>query len=519
MSQLTRSIEESVVEGLGHLSDQGALVVRSGRYTGRAVKERHIVQRPETLGKIKWGPSNEPLSLDFSNEIFSQLERKLAALKTHVFLGNLAGHHLEVISSSPWHIAFCENMFRTGAIPGYLKGLSYYNKITIFHDPWGKVSDLGLSLVSKTVGDTLVLLDPIEMRVAIIGTGYLGEIKKSAFSICNYSLPDFDILPLHASANCLADGSDTCLLFGLSGTGKTTLSASPDRLLIGDDEIIWSKHGVSNLEAGCYAKTTNLTEDREPEIYRAVNRFGSILENVSLNPGTRETEFSSRAITQNARGSYSLSSFERCYRQDIEAAHPKSIVFLTADAIGALPAVAKLDLWQAQYHFLSGYTSKVAGTEMGVHHPSAAFSHCYGEPFMPRYPSVYSRLLAEFVKNHKAEVWLLNTGWTQGGYGHGERYPLQTTRRILAQIQSGKLKCESMIAHPIFGFSVPTACDGVDSNLLQVPSGPQVNDLAALFLKNATRFSDEVDRDVIECGGPRLAVPVEINRTGDSKAA
>ncbi len=514
MSQVTKFIEESIVNRLGHLSRRGALVVKTGRYTGRAVKERYVVERPETKEQIKWGKSNQPISFEFSNEVFQKLERKLSTSKSHVFLGNIAGHHLEIISNSPWHIAFCENMFRGGEIPHFLKGLSYYKKIAILHDPWSKVSELGISFSSET----LIILDPVDMRIAIIGTGYSGEIKKSAFSICNYSLPDFEILPLHASANCLPDGTGTCLLFGLSATGKTTLSASPDRLLIGDDEIIWTKHGVSNLESGCYAKLIDLTEDREPEIFRAANRFGAILENVSLNEESREIDFTSRQITENTRGSYSLSSFERSFRQDMEAESPKNIVFLTADALGALPAVAKLDLWQAQYHFLSGYTSKVAGTEMGVHHPSTVFSHCFGEPFMPRYSSVYSRLLEKFAKEHHTDIWLLNTGWTHGGYGHGERYPLQTTRRILSRIQSGALRNEPMIAHPVFGFMVPTACEGVDSNVLRIPFGPQVDDLAFQFTKNASRFSGEVDPDVIERGGPRIA-SVKPTRVEEVKAA
>ena len=498
MSQRTRLIEESILNKTGHLSNSGALTVRSGRYTGRAVKERYFVERVETKDKINWGKVNQPISLEFSDQLFKNLEAKLTTSKNYVFKGSVAGRNLEVISTSPSHIAFCENMFRSTEIPPFLKGLANYKEVTILHDPWGKVSDLGLTFPSET----LIVLDPIEMKIGIIGSGYSGEIKKSAFSLSNYSFPDLDVLPLHASANCLPDGSDTCLLFGLSATGKTTLSASSERLLIGDDEIIWTKQGVSNLEGGCYAKLIDLTEEREPEIYRAVNRFGSILENVSLNQETGEVDFASRFITENTRGSYSLETYGRAYRQDVEAEGPKTIVFLTADALGALPAVAKLDSWQAQYHFLSGYTSKLGGTEMGIRHPTAVFSPCFGEPFMPRHPSVYAQMLEQFASRCETQIWLLNTGWTNGGYGQGERMPLQVSRRILEQIQAGILEKSPKTKHPIFGFQVPTVCDGVDPKFLRIPSGPQVSNLANEFTKNAARFSANVDPQVIKRGAP-----------------
>jgi phosphoenolpyruvate carboxykinase (ATP) len=372
-------------------------------------------------------------------------------------------------------------------------------KIHILHDPFGKVLDLGVQFSS----DVLVILDPVELRVAIIGTAYAGEIKKAAFSLCNYWLPHDGILPMHASANCLEDGSETTLLFGLSGTGKTTLSASPDRLLIGDDEIAWGQNGIFNLEGGCYAKLINLNPEREPEIYRACNRFGAILENVVFDAWSRRVDFDSAARTENTRGSYSLREYEKAYAQNLSAEAPRNIVFLLADAFGATPAVARLDPWQAQYHFLAGYTAKVAGTEMGVREPKATFSACFGEPFMPLHPTVYSEMLARFSERCKTRLWLLNTGWTNGGYGKSSRFPLTVTRSILSAIQSGDLERQRAIRHPIFGFEVPQSCPGVDSKWLEAPMGAEVRGLARKFIENMRRFDQGIDRRILE-GGPTL---------------
>lgn len=499
MKNRAEMIEEAVLKRSGRLSDHGALMVDTGKYTGRATAERYIVRRPETEKEVFWSATNQPIDFDFARQLYSALEAKLSTLKPHTFRGNLGGHALEMISPSPWHIAFAENMFRDGEIPHFLRGLDQYGPIKILHDPFGKVSDLGLSFKSET----LIVLDPIELKVAIIGTAYAGEIKKSAFSLCNYSLPDAEVLSMHASANCLSNGTSSCLLFGLSGTGKTTLSASPDRYLVGDDEILWTKGGLSNLESGCYAKLIDLTKEREPEIYRAVNQFGSIVENVALGSNDREIDFSSRARTENTRGSYPIDSYEKAFDQSREAEGPANIVFLIADAFGALPAVAKLNSWQAQYHFMSGYTSKVAGTEMGVKEPKSVFSACFGEPFMPRHPSVYAKLLAYYAERSGANIWLLNTGWTGGGYGVGTRFPLQVTRKILCEIQSGDLQHQAMIRHPVFGFLVPAACKGVDASCLQIPSGSIVDSLASQFRNNFERFSDHVDSEVKNLGGPK----------------
>lgn len=499
MKQTAMLIEDTLRMEQGHLSDTGALIVQTGKFTGRATHERFIVDRPETQEQVHWGAVNQRMDQSRSSQVFKALEQSLATKKTFHFSGNIGGHPLTVLSTSPWHIAFSENMFRSGPFPRFLKGLDSYGEIKIFHSPYESAQNLGAGLSTEA----LILLDPIELKIAIIGTAYAGELKKSAFSLLNYSLPDFGILPMHASANCHKDGSDTCILFGLSGTGKTTLSASPDRFLIGDDEILWTKHGVSNLEAGCYAKLIDLTEMREPEIFQAVNRFGSIVENVSFDPNTHEIDFSSRIRAENTRGSYPLASFEKVFSQDKEADVPKTIIFLTADAFGALPVVARLDSFQAQYHFISGYTAKVAGTEMGVTEPKAVFSCCFGEPFMPREPSLYAKILGELAARSETSIWLLNTGWTQGGYGKGKRFPLPISRQILSKIQLGELNHVPMVEHPLFGFQVPTECSGIDSSWLAIPEGPHVLTIAKEFVKNMERFSGKIDPEIIKRGGPK----------------
>ncbi len=309
---------------------------------------------------------------------------------------------------------------------------------------------------------------------------------------------------MHASANCRADGSHASVLFGLSGTGKTTLSADPERALVGDDEIVWTDDGLWNLEGGCYAKLIDLDADKEPEIFRAISKPGAILENVSMDEAGR-INFADRAKTENTRGSYPLSSLKSIYRQDRGAQAPRTIVFLTADAFGALPAVARLDSHQAQYHFISGYTAKVAGTEMGVKEPKAAFSTCFGAPFMPRPSAVYAKLLAERARASGASVWLLNTGWTGGGYGKGPRFPIPVTRALLRAIQSGELEGGSFVKHPVFGFEVPTRVPGVEASYLALPEGDGAAKLARLFAENIAKNHPELSgHEIVAKGGPRI---------------
>jgi phosphoenolpyruvate carboxykinase (ATP) len=494
--QVVEWIETTISMGLGRLSSTGALVVNTGQRTGRSTEERFVVQNENNKNLVDWGTVNKPIDPAFADQFFNGLTQRLNGLKQKfVSEGFVGGFNVKTTSASPWHAIFASNMFRDTPV----KSLLNQKQIEIFHLPFDRVSDLGLKFNSET----LLVLDPERFRIGIIGTAYAGEIKKSAFTLCNYHLPSLGVLPMHASANCLEDGTNSSVLFGLSGTGKTTLSASPDRFLIGDDEIVWGPGGLSNLEGGCYAKLIDLKREKEPEIYRAVNQFGSIMENVVMD-SNREVDFCSNQITENTRGSYNLHALPKVFDVSREAQAPKTVVFLTADAFGALPSVARLSPEQAQYHFISGYTAKVAGTEIGVKEPKAAFSTCFGAPFMPRPSSVYAKLLAEYASKYKASIWLLNTGWANGGYGKGERFPISVSRRILAAIQDGRLEKEKSNRHPVFGFEVPKNCPGLESNWLNVPEGGSVRDLAQKFVKNFEKYSGHTEKSIAELGGPTL---------------
>ena len=487
----------------GRLSPDGALMVDTGKHTGRAAKHRFVVSHESLAKTVDWGKVNKPIDVSLANKFFLGLEKRLSEAGDNFQMNGFVGAFpVKVTSTSPWHIAFAKNMFRDSGIASVLNLLPEGQTIEIFHDPYGKISkDYDLDWDSDTAGDTLIVLDLEEMRVGITGTAYAGEIKKSAFSACNYLLPAYGIFPMHASANCEKDGSNSSVLFGLSGTGKTTLSADPNRALIGDDEIIWTGNGLSNLEGGCYAKLINLSKEAEPEIHSACHRPETILENVTFDESSNALDFDDSSKTENTRGSYDISVLSNVFEQTRESDSPKTNVFLTADAFGAFPAVARLDFWQAQYHFISGYTAKVAGTELGVTEPTAAFSACFGAPFMPRHPTVYAEMLAAKAKQTNATVWLLNTGWV-GGAQKGERFPIKVSRALLTAIQNGELAKQDTVRHPVFGFEVPTSCPGVDSNWLSLPKGAHVEALAEKFKKNFDQFIDVVELDVAVKGGP-----------------
>jgi len=491
-------INEALKLGQGSLNKAGAFVIETGKYTGRAVDARYVVDRPETHSAIDWNKVNKPLDSVFADSYFAALQKRLSEKQTYTYRGFVGFFPIEVTTCSPWHAAFAANMFRTSPSPVNRVDVKALPTIKIWHDPAAKVSDLGLEFSAET----LIALDPSKLQVAIVGTGYAGEIKKSAFTLCNFKTPEFGIFPMHSSANCLEDGSQTSVMFGLSGTGKTTLSADPKRALIGDDEILWSTSGVSNLEGGCYAKLIDLDPEKEPDIFQAVSRPGAIQENVVMDPTTKEVDFYSRAKTENTRGSYPLNFLKKVFKQDVEAAPATSIVFLMADAFGAMPAAAKLNHEQAQYYFLSGYTAKVAGTELGVKEPQAAFSPCFGAPFMPRRPAEYAQLLKSMSEKSGAQVWLLNTGWMKGGYGKAKRFPIPVSRTLLTAIQTGELDKQPRVKHPVFGFEVPTSCPGIGPEFLAVADGAEVEALAEKFLKNAAAWKD-VDTKIIEMGGPR----------------
>jgi len=491
--------EEAIRLGLGQFSKDGAFIAETGKYTGRSTKERFIVNRPEVTNQIDWGKVNQAMKPVVADEFFRLIQAKLSGTtKTYKSNGFVAGFPISTISLSPWHIAFANNMFREKVIPEIAAQIGKAKKIQIFHDPFSKVSDYGISFPYEAA----IILDMYEMKVCIIGTAYAGEIKKSAFTLCNFKFPELGIMPMHASANCFSDGSNSSIMFGLSGTGKTTLSAVHDRSLIGDDEIIWTHSGLSNLEGGCYAKLINLSPENEPEIFKATNRFGAILENVVVDTNTRTPDFFDISKTENTRGSYPITALENVFNQNIESNQPKSIIFLTADAFGALPAVAHLNFWQSQYHFVSGYTAKIAGTEIGIKEPQATFSACFGAPFMPRHPFEYAKLLAEFAKKYNVSVWLLNTGWTGGDYHTGKRFPIKISRIILAAIQNGTLAQQPMFKHPVFGFEVPKSCPGVENKWLKIPTGASVIELGKKFDINIKKFENKLDKQVVTLGGP-----------------
>lgn len=494
-------IQEAARMEMGAITPQGAFVVETGAFTGRAADKRYVVGHPELRQSVDWGSTNKPIDAGTAQVIFERLEAKLGAGGTYSMKGYASVFPLEVVSLSPWHIAFAMNMFRDQPLGSFSESVRSPRSIRILHDPYGKVSQLGV----RWPDETLIIVDPLDLKVAIIGTAYAGEIKKSAFTLCNFLFPEFQFFPMHASANCRKDGSQSSVLFGLSGTGKTTLSADPERYLIGDDEIVWSPSGISNLEAGCYAKLIKLSKENEPQIYKACFQPGTILENIAYDRSSGAIDFDSDKKTENTRGSYTISALgDMVYDQSVEASHPKTVIFLTADAFGAMPAVAKLNAEQAQYHFVSGYTAKLAGTEMGVKEPTAAFSNCFGAPFMPRPAGVYARLLEDCTIKHGTSVWILNTGWTGGPYGVGKRFPIPVTRTILRAIQSGALNQAPMQKHPIFGFEVPTEIPGVEAKYLEIPKGPQVDELAKKFAKNMENFAKHLDRQVIERGGPKI---------------
>lgn len=483
-------LQRSVSSGRASLTQAGALVVDTTPNTGRSTEERYVLRDESNEKLVAWGKSNQPLNRELADPLFNKVIQRLIGSDCYQVQAYVAHVPLTVYTTSPWHALFARTMFRK--IP--LSDGGPERTLRIYHDPYGKVSDYGVSLPHEKI----IVLDTREMRILIIGTAYAGEIKKSAFSMANFLLPDLNHFPMHAAANCRPDGTESCVLFGLSGTGKTSLSADPARALIGDDEIVWSPTGLSNLEGGCYAKLINLDPEKEPLIYKAVLRPGAILENVVVR-SDGNPDFSDQSKTENTRGSYPIEFLENIYPQDREAEEPRSVVFLTADAFGALPAVAKLDLEQARYHFLSGYTAKLAGTEIGVTEPQATFSACFGAPFMPRPSSVYADLLVERLRKSGASVWILNTGWTGGAYGKGKRFPFAVSRALLRAIQNGQLEREPMREHPIFGFQVPLQCAGVDPSYLSIPEGPHVEELARKFAANFKKFGMRAG------GGPRLS--------------
>jgi len=493
-------VEQAVARGEGVLAKEGPLVVETGRFTGRSAQDKYMVRDAETDATIWWGKSNAAMA----PEKFAALKADfLAALadKNELFVQDLFGGsqpehrvNVRVVNELAWHNLFIRTMLvrpKDGELAGFVPEYTIIDLPSFRADP-ARHGCRSETVIAVSLTDKLILIG---------GTQYGGEMKKSVFGLLNYLLPAKGVMPMHCSANIGADG-DTAVFFGLSGTGKTTLSADASRTLIGDDEHGWSDTAVFNFEGGCYAKVIRLSAVAEPEIYATTQRFGTILENVVIG-GDGKLDLDDNTLTENTRAAYPIDFIPNASKDNMGPV-PRNIVMLTADAFGVLPPIAKLTSDQAMYHFLSGYTAKVAGTEIGVTEPEATFSTCFGAPFMPRHPSVYGNLLKERIAKGGVDCWLVNTGWTGGKYGTGRRMPIKATRALLNAALDGSISDAEFRTDPNFGFQVPVAVLGVDSAMLnpretwsdKIDYDITAQKLVHLFIDNFAQFADDVDEGV-----------------------
>lgn len=501
-------IEQIILRGEAVLSRSGAVVVNTGKHTGRSPNDKFSVNAGLPASEIWWGKTNQPIDQIKFEQVLHKIRAYLQG--RDVFVQDLqAGAHPEykvpirIITEKAWAALFSSNLF-INLPPDEL--VDFKPQYTIFHCPDFRVDPA----FDSTKSSTLIAIDFTQNTILIAGTSYAGEIKKSIFTVMNYILPRTKVLSMHCAAN-LGKNQDVALFFGLSGTGKTTLSSDPDRLLIGDDEHGWADDGVFNFEGGCYAKTIHLRPELEPLIWTATQSFGSVLENVTCDPVTRSLDFDDDHRTENTRGAYPISFIKNSVASG-RAGHPTNIFFLTADAFGIFPPIARLDIDQAMYYFLSGYTSKLAGTETGLGaEPQATFSTCFGAPFLPLHPKVYADLLGQKLSKHKAQVWLVNTGWTGGPYGTGHRIRLPLTRAMIRAVLSGALHKKPFHKDPFFGFSIPDECPDVPTNVLNPQStwsDPEAFEanaemLTKRFVENFEQFKGEVPESIIKAG-PQL---------------
>lgn len=496
--------EESLARDESHLAADGPLIVRTDPYTGRSPDDRFLVEDDETRENINWGEFNKPTDA----ETFDHLLDRLTAFAEgrdlfvqDVFAGQDESYRFPVraITQKAWHSLFISNMFVEGDADELADFEPSFTILDLCEFEANPERD-------NTNSEAFILVSFEKNLVIIGGTHYGGEMKKSIFAVLNYVLPSHGVLPMHCSANTDEDGN-TAVFFGLSGTGKTTLSADASRTLIGDDEHGWTEDGIYNFEGGCYAKMIDLDPEEEPEIYGTTERFGTILENVVVDSETREPDFTDDSITRNTRGSYPISFIPNASSSG-QAGHPNYVIFLTYDAFGVLPPVSQLSPAQAMYHFLSGYTAKVAGTERGVTDPKATFSACFGEPFMVRHPSVYAELLGEKIREHDATCWLVNTGITGGPYGTGQRVPLKYTRAMINGVLSGRLDEVSTTQEPFFGLHIPDSVEEVPDRVLQprrtwddkAAYDEQAQKLARMFSDNFEKYENEAAPEIIEAG-------------------
>jgi phosphoenolpyruvate carboxykinase (ATP) len=496
----------AIARGEARLAEGGPLVVDTGRHTGRSPKDKFVVREPGSEERIWWGSVNQAIDEErfegLRDKVVSYLEpRDLFVIDA--FAGADPAHRLgvRVVTYSPWHALFAKTLFID---PDEEELEAFEPQALVLHAPAVEADPP----VDGTRSSTFVLLHPSRGEVVIGGTEYAGEIKKSIFTLMNDRLPLDGVVPMHCSANVGDDGK-VAIFFGLSGTGKTTLSADPSRRLIGDDEHGWGSSGIFNIEGGCYAKVIRLSPVAEPDIYRTTRTFGTVLENVVADEdGVLDLDDASK--TENTRAAYKLEQISNVLPEK-RAGHPSAVVMLTADAFGILPPIARLTKPQAMFYFVSGYTAKVAGTEIGVSEPQATFSACFGAPFLPQPPVVYARMLGEKLDEHGSRVWLVNTGWTGGQFGEGERMPIEATRALLHAALSGALESVEYRTDPIFGFEVPVEVPAVDSHLLDPRStwaDPEAYDrkareLARMFRDNFEKYADDASAETL-AAGPRV---------------
>ena len=495
-------VEQIIARKEGILSSTGALSVKTGKFTGRSPDDKYIVDDEVTHNSVNWGKVNHPISEEHFDKLFRRMKKHIEDKEFFVFDGFVGAdpdHRLaiRVINNRSWHNLFARQLFirPTGG------------ELENFKPEFTLISCDDFAAIPEDEGtrtETFIIINFKKKLVLIGSTSYAGEIKKAMFSIMNFLLPRKGVFPMHCSAN-VGSGDDTALFFGLSGTGKTTLSADPDRRLVGDDEHGWSDQGVFNFEGGCYAKCINLKQEKEPQIWNAI-RFGSVMENVVMQDGNREPDFDDGSLTENTRVAYPLDYIDGAVIPSI-AGHPKVIVFLTADAFGVMPPIAKLTKESAMYHFMSGYTSKLAGTERGITEPKETFSHCFGAPFMPLHAQEYAKMLGEKITEHGTRVYLINTGWTGGPYGVGKRMNLTYTRAMVSAALNGEIDKVPIKHHSTFNLDMPSSCPGVPDEVLDPRNTWSDKDrydaaakrLATLFIKNFEKFGN-VSKEIVQAG-------------------
>ena len=504
--------EEAISRGEGHLTEGGPLLVYTGKWTARAAEDKYIVKEQETQDKIWWGQYNRPMNPENFDKMVSRLQAFLQGKQLFVqdcYVG--ADPHyrmpIRVITDQAWQSLFARTMF----IP--LNTIDEYKKhvpaFTLIASPSFKVDPR----IEGTRSETAIAINYAQRLAIVVGSSYGGEIKKSIFTIMNFLLPLQNIMAMHCSAN-VGEKGDVALFFGLSGTGKTALSADPKRKLIGDDEHGWSDEGVFNFEGGCYAKVIRLSAEFEPQIWACTRRFGTILENVVYDPSSRKIDLNDDKFTENTRASYPLNFIPNALEEKMTRTHPRNVIFLTCDASGVLPPIARLDRDHAMYHFISGYTSKIAGTEIGLGiEPKITFSACFGAPFMVHHPFLYAKLLSDKIEKHRTRCWLVNTGWVGGKFGVGKRISIHHTRNMLHAVLGGKLANVAYREDRLFGFDVPLTCPDVPPDVLK-PSTAWGNKkeywmkydaLAERFVENFKLFAKDCAPEVVAAGPKRLS--------------